>query len=169
LRWLNDQCRVALDSTECITVANAILDNCSSAVDWNAVPADAVRILPTKAAERSVIDTFLATQNTESFIVIDEVLNGSVWARANQRITRRLNRDCYEYDNCRLYLRAIVCMTYSERRNAVQFSQGQLAVVVELPVESNASDFLNCRIKLRLAPPGFNHIDTNNIPKIGQR
>ena len=164
LRWLNNQCRLPLDDNQCIVVANGILDNCSSAVDWNAVPEDAVRIVPTKAAERSVIDTFLATRLTRSFQAIDEVLNGSVWARANNRITKRLNRDCYEYDNCRLYVRAIVCMTYNERRNAVQFSQGQLAVVVELPVENDFADILNCRIKLRLAPPGFTRIDTNNIP-----
>jgi hypothetical protein len=164
LRWLNDQCRIALDENQCIAVANAILDNCSSAVDWDSVPEDAVRIVSTKAAEREVIDKFLETQVTRSFKSIDEVLNGSVWARANERITKRLNRDCYEYENCRLYLRAIVCMTYNERRHAVPFSQGQLAVVVEMPGDHDVSDFLNCRIKLRLAPPGFNRVDTSNIP-----
>jgi hypothetical protein len=33
-----------------------------------------------------------------------------------------------------------------------------------MPGDHDVSDFLNCRIKLRLAPPGFNRVDTSNIP-----
>jgi hypothetical protein len=162
LRWLNAQCRRSLTEDECKTVADVVLLNCRFSPDWDSVPEDAVRIVPTKKAEKTIIEKYLSSKQTTNFVAIDEVLNGTVWAKAGDRITKRLNRDCYEYDNCRIYLHAIVRMTYNEHRNATQFSQGQLAVVVELPNPNVV--FLNQRLRLRIAPPGVHGIDPNNIP-----
>jgi predicted GIY-YIG superfamily endonuclease len=53
-------------------------------------------------------------------------------------------------------------MTYNERQGVHQFSQGQVAVVVELPDDTAA--FENQRLRLRLAPPGIREIDVSNIP-----
>ena len=44
-------------------------------------------------------------------------------------------------------------MTYNERQGQHHFSQGQVAVVVELPKEGTS--FFQQRIRLRLASPGI--------------
>jgi PIF1-like helicase len=86
LRWINGQCRLDLCSTECAAVANAILDNCSSAVDWDAVPEDAVRIVPTKAAERDVID-----KQRRSRVIFKLLMKYSMALFGRRQITRSPN------------------------------------------------------------------------------
>jgi len=60
---------------------------------------------------------------------------------AVKAVTTRLNRALYEYGVCRLFVNAIVRMTFNERRvigdkPVIVFSQGQVAVVTSLPDES---------------------------------
>jgi hypothetical protein len=162
LRWLNEQCRRSLSPAESLEFANVVCEHCTFVGSWDLVPDDAVRIVPTRAAEQIVIEKFLSNKQTTSFMAIDEVLNGNVWARATERVTAKLNHDCYEYHNCRLFVPVIVRMTYNERNNVVQFSQGQLAVVVAMP--DARTPFLDQRLGLRIAPPGVSRIDTANIP-----
>jgi hypothetical protein len=111
------------------------------------------RIVSTKAAEMKVVDEFLSGRETRSFEAVDYVQNGAVWERASERVTRALNRNCYEYQTCKLYIGAVVRMTYNRRDDGASvFSQGQLAIVTRLPDES--LEFLQQRMILRLVPPG---------------
>ena len=162
LQWLNDQCRRQLSTEECEAVTEVVLRECNFRESWTNVPQMAVRIVSTKAAEQQVTEKFLEDKQTMRFVAVDEVQNGAVWQTAGARVTKRLNKNCYEYDVCHLYTNAIVRMTYNERQGQHQFSQGQVAVVVELPVEGTS--FLQQRIRLRLAPPGIRDIDVGKIP-----
>jgi len=163
LKRLNSDCRRALTAEECTAVADIILKECRFEPDWSAVPDVAIRIVPTKAAEIKVMDEFLKSRDTRSYQAIDEVQNGALWEKASDRVSLQLNQACYEYDICKLYLHAVVRMTYNCRHDSVTvFSQGQVAVVVELP--NDDVDFLEQRLHLRLAPPGVRHIDASNIP-----
>ncbi len=162
LRWLNNQCRKQLDADECSAAAAVILRECRFEDDWSTVPDIAMRIVPTKAAEMKVMDEFLAGRVTRNFAAIDEVQNGQTWDLAGPKVTKVLNGRCYEYDICRLYVNAVVRMTYNDRTCAHPFSQGQVAVIIELPDESVA--FPDARLRLRLAPPGVRDIDTDNLP-----
>ena len=162
LRWLNSECRRPLDESECKTVAETIFQSeCQFVPTWHDVPECAVRIVSTKAAERDVMKQFLRGRETVSFTAVDEVQNGSVWEEAGDRVTKRLNGSVYEYDVCKLYLNAIVRLTYNNRQGS-PFSQGQIAVIIGLPDDS--VDFADQRLRLRLAPPGVRTIDTANIP-----
>jgi predicted GIY-YIG superfamily endonuclease len=126
------------------------------------VPDVAVRVVPTKAAEAKAMEEFLRGRATKSYTAIDEVQNGTQWERANERVTARLNKGCYEYDVCKLYVNAVVRMTYNRRQEGVTvFSQGQVAVVVALP--EDGVDFNDQRLTLKLAPPGIRQIDPDNM------
>ena len=138
LRWLNDQCRRDLDAVESAAVADRLVAHCRVAADWSLVPDNAVRIVSTRAAEQAVMEQFLATRDTRSFVAIDEVQNNTNWVTAVQQVTKRLDKALYEYGVCRLFVNAVVRMTYNERRRAIHFSQGQLAVVTGLPDETAA-------------------------------
>ncbi len=154
LQRINSDCRRPLTAEECVSVANMVLTECRFEDDWSTVPDVAVRIVPTKAAEKHVMDQFLQGRQTTSYTAIDEVQNGAVWERASERVTAQLNKNCYEYDVCKLYVNAVVRMTYNCRRQdgSTLFSQGQVAVIVRLPGASG--DFIEKRLTLRLAPPG---------------
>jgi predicted GIY-YIG superfamily endonuclease len=162
LQWLNDKCRRQLSNDDCEAVAEVVLRECRFEQTWANVPELAVRIVSTKAAEQQVLDEFLASKQTKAFVARDEVQNGAVWQAAGPRITKRLNKNLYEYDVCRLYKNAIVRMTYNEKHGLHQFSQGQVAVVVDLPEDD--VDVASRRLRLRLAPPGIRNIDIHNIP-----
>ena len=153
LQKVNTDCRRSLTAIECRTLAETVVRECRNEVDWSTVPDDAVRIVSTKAAEMKVVDEFLSGRATRSFEALDFVQNGSVWERASERVTRALNRNCYEYQTCKLYIGAVVRMTYNRRDDGASvFSQGQLAIVTRLPDES--LDFMQQRMVLRLVPPG---------------
>ena len=112
----------------------------------------------------SVMDEFLRGRQTVSYRAIDEVQNGSVWQTANERVTKQLNNSCYEFDVCKLYVNAIVRMTYNRRQDGVTiFSQGQMAFVVGLPDDDSTVDLQDKWLTVRLAPPGSGHIDSSNI------
>lgn len=120
------------------------------------MPDSAVRIVPTKAAEIKVMDEFLSTRDTVSFTAMDEVQNGVTWEPAGARAKKQLDGKCYEYSVCRLYKLAVVRMTYNDRHCSHPFSQGQIAVVTEIP---EACDSVrDVRLRLRLAPPGTRHL-----------
>ena len=162
LRWLNDQCRRNLDAVESAAVADRLLTHCAVAADWSEVPENAVRIVSTRAAEQAVMEQFLAGKTTKDYVAVDEVQDNTSWVTAVAHVTKRLNNSLYEYDVCKLFVNAVVRMTYNERRGAVQFSQGQVAVVTSLPADGLA--FSEQKLRLRLAPPGVRHIDASNIP-----
>ena len=162
LRLLNDMCRRELNIDECEAASAVILRECKFEEDWTMVPDVAVRIVATKAAEIKVTEEFLAGKQTNSYVALDEVQNGANWERAGVQVTKSLNKRCYEYDVCKLFVNAIVRMTYNERHAQHQFSQGQIAVVVGLPEVSD--NIREGRLVLRLADPGVRLIDVNNIP-----
>lgn len=141
------------------------MKQCSFENDWSTVPDIAVRIVPTKAAEIKVMEEFLSTRATVTYSAIDEVQNGVTWEPAGARAKRQLDSKVYEYDQCRLYLHAVVRMTYNHRvQGVLKFSQGQIAVVTELP-EAN-DNVRNIALKLRLAPPGTRYVkDTADLPE----
>jgi hypothetical protein len=165
LQHLISDCRRQLTADECTAVATTVLRECRFEDDWSSVPDLALRIVPTKAAENAVMEQFLQGRQTTSFTAIDEVQNGSIWERATQRITSQLNKNCYEYDICKLYVNAVVRMTYNCRKEdgSTIFSQGQIAVVTQLPNERD--DFTQQRLTLRLAPPGERHMDSADVTK----
>ena len=110
--------------------------------------------MSTKVAELNVMEEFLRGRQTHSYRAVDEVQNGAVWERASERVTQTLNRTLYEYQVCKLYVGAVVRMTYNRRLDGLTvFSQGQVAVVIRLP--DDTTDFANQRLRLRLAPPGL--------------
>jgi hypothetical protein len=136
---------------------------CTFVDDWSRVPDTAVRIVSTKKAEEQVMKDFLKGRQTVSYIALDEVQNGVVWQSAAARVSMQLNKRCYEYQVCDLYLHAVVRMTYNERQGAHPFSQGQIAVLVELPPAGLGLRDVN--LKLRLAPPGTRYIaDATQLP-----
>ena len=159
---LNDACRRELSKDECEAASAIIMRECKFEHDWTTVPDVAVRIVATKAAEIKVTEEFLAGKQTNSYVAFDEVQNGATWKHAGAQVTRSLNKRCYEYDVCKLFVNAIVRMTYNERQAQHQFSQGQITVVVGLPEAS--SDIRDGRLVLRLADPGVRMVDVNNIP-----
>jgi predicted GIY-YIG superfamily endonuclease len=164
LRWINSECRRELQPAECIAVAERLVAKCQFKETWKDVPAVAVRIVSTKAAEFKVMNEFLEQRTTTSYAAVDEVQNATVWDNAADRISKSLNSSCYEYDVCKLYCGAVVRMTYNKKDGAVPFSQGQVAIVVELP--SLTVGVSEQRLRLRLAPPGERVLDVNvnNIP-----
>jgi hypothetical protein len=105
---------------------------------------------------------FLATKATTDYAALDEVQNNSQWIEAVPQVTKRLDGTLYEYAVLKLFVHAIVRMTYNQRRSSNQFSQGQLAIVTVLP--DIHLPFSQQRLTLRLAPPCFRHIDAANIP-----
>jgi hypothetical protein len=135
---------------------------CSTAENWSEVPSNAVRIVSTRAAEQTLMDQFLATQQTVQFEAVDEVQNHSRWVPADKAVSKKLSRSCYEYETCRLFVGAVVRMTYNEKHASVRFSQGQVAVVTALP--DAAVNPAQQKLTLRLAPPGTRQIDVLNIP-----
>jgi hypothetical protein len=108
------------------------------------------------------MDQFLATKTTIDFVAVDEVQNNTTWILAVSQVSRRLDNALYEYALCRLFVNAVVRMTYNERQGSVKFSQGQLAIVTRLP--DTSLPFARQRLTLRLAPPCFRQIDLANIP-----
>ena len=163
LGWLNDQCRRELNTEEASNVADMVLANCTFVADWKHVPETAVRIVSTRAAEQKVMDEFLIGRETTEYVATDEVQNNTLWVPAGPYITRKIDRACYEYFRCRLFVNAVIRMTYNERQATVNFSQGQVAVVTELPDAS--LPFNEQKLTLRLAPPGVRQIDPLNIPQ----
>ena len=162
LRWINSECRRKLDAYDCSKVVEVIRRECRFVSSWTEVPDIAVRIVPTKAAEQQVMAEYLEARCTTNAVAIDEVQNGTLWEKAGPRVTLSLNRTVYEYSVCRLYLHALVRMTYNRSNGTPAFSQGQIAIVMSLPDTSVA--FMQQRITLRLAPAGVRHIDVVNIP-----
>ena len=162
LKWLNDQCRRDLTEQEASDVADVVLQSCSFVPDWKDIPDGAVRIVSTREAEKAVMDEFLANKNTTDYLAVDEVQNNTSWIEAAPYISRKLDKVCYEYLNCRLFVNAIVRMTYNERHAAVHFSQGQVAVVIQLPDDTLPIN--QQTLTLRLAPPGARQIDADDIP-----
>jgi hypothetical protein len=162
LKWLNDQCRRQLTADDAAATVDTILSQCRFVDDWTSVPDDAVRIVSTRAAEQVVMEQFLANKVTYEYSAGDEVLNNSSWVTADRSVTNRLNKVCYEYEKCRLFLGAVVRMTYNERRGTTAFSQGQIGLVSGLPdtLLPEAQQF----VTVRLAPPGVRVISTNNVP-----
>lgn len=163
LQRIISDCRRQLTADECAAVATTVLTECRFEKDWSSVPDLAIRIVPTKAAENTVMEEFLRGRQTTSYQAIDEVQNGAVWERASDTITAQLNRNCYEYSICKLYANAVVRMTYNCRKEdgSTVFSQGQVAVVAELP--NACDDFNNQRLTLRLAPPGQSLVELMNV------
>ena len=162
LRFLNDQCRRVLTEDECNAACDVVMRECTFERDWSTVPDIAVRIVSTKAAELTVTEEFLAGRETKSYQAMDEVPNGVVWEPAGAHISKILNKRCYEYDVCKLYMNAVVRMTYNDRQCAHPFSQGQIAVVVGLPDESQS--VREGQLVVRLAPPGVRHIEVADLP-----
>jgi hypothetical protein len=163
LQFLNDQCRRPLNQLECMVASTIVMRECQFVDDWNDVPDSAVRIVSTKAAEHKVVMEFLSKHSTVSSAAIDEVQNGMTWEPAGVRAKKQLNTKCYEYEECKLYLHAVVRMTYNDRTCPHPFSQGQLAVVFELPQPTD--NLRDVRLKLRLAPTGTRQIqDASQIP-----
>jgi hypothetical protein len=154
LQRLNSDCRRTLTAAECRSVAEIVVRECRIVPDWSCVPDEACRIVSTKAAEMKVMEEFLSGRQTKSYRAVDEVQNGAVWELATDRVTKSLNRNLYEYEVCKLYVGAVVRMTFNRRQDgSTVFSQGQLAVVEQLPEES--AEFNSQRLRLRLAPPGI--------------
>jgi len=155
LQSLNSDCRRALTAVECRSVAQTVVRECRMEPDWKRVPDEAVKIVSTKAAEMQVVEEFLIGRVTQSYRAVDYVQNEAIWERATDRVTRALNRTCYGYEYFKLYVGAVVRMTYNRRDETdTIYSQGQLAVVISLP-EDSSGEFSKQRIRLRLAPPGF--------------
>ena len=86
----------------------------------------AVRIVSTKAAEQQVTEKFLEDKQTMRFVAVNKVQNDAIWQTAGARVTKHLNKNCYEYEVCYLYTNAIVRMTYNERQGQHQFLQDQV-------------------------------------------
>jgi hypothetical protein len=163
LRWLNGECRRQLNADEAGAVADMVLTQCAFVPDWNHVPDNAVRIVSTRAAENEIMEEFLSSKQTTEYIAVDEVQNNTTWSLSDQGITNRLNKVCYEYERCRLFVGAIVRMTYNDRRSgSVIFSQGQVGVVTGLGDGSLAAS--HQRLTIRLAAPGVREFDVHNIP-----
>ena len=56
----------------------------------------------------------------------------SLGTTAGAQVTKQLNKRCYEYDECKLFVKAVDRMTNNERQGRHQFRQGQIAVVEQL-------------------------------------
>ena len=108
-----------LNEHESATVAEKVLQNCTFIGDWKDVPDNVVRIVSTRAAEQKVMDEFLAKKKTTEYIASDEVQNNTTWINAAPYISQKLDRTCYEYSTCRLFVSAIVRMTYNERHTSI--------------------------------------------------
>ena len=121
----------------------------------------AVHIVSTKATEIKVTEEFLADRETRNYDAFDKVQNGIAWQTAGAQVTKQLNKRCYEYDECKLFVKAVDRMTNNERQGRHQFRQGQIAVVEQLP---ESDSFREVYLVLRLAEPGIRHVDVNNIP-----
>jgi hypothetical protein len=115
LRWLNDQRRRQLTLAEAIAVADIVLAHCRFVPEWIDVPDSAVRIVSIRAAENDTMEQFLSSKATTEYAAIDEVQNSSDWMAADNIISKRINRACYEYQRCRRFVGAVVRMTYNER------------------------------------------------------
>jgi len=161
LRWINDETRRTLTTVEAERVAQFIVAKCTMVNDWSDVPGDAVRIVSTRAAEEMVMHQYLSGRNTQTYQALDEVQNATRWGKADMSVTRRLNKVFYEYEQCQLFIGAVVRLTYNDRHAPIPFSQGQLSIVVDLPNKS--TDSAEQTVKLCLAPPGVRHINPANI------
>lgn len=73
LRWLNSECRRSLNEDERRAVADMVLAQCRFEDTWSTVPDYAVRIVPTREAERAVVNEYLQGKTTRDYTAIDEV------------------------------------------------------------------------------------------------
>lgn len=101
-----------------------MLSRCTFVDDWSRVPDDALRIVSTRATERDIMAEFLSGRQTTEYLAIDEVQNNTTWITADKNISKHLNKYCYEYEKCCLFVGAVVRMTYNVRNSPVTFSQG---------------------------------------------
>jgi hypothetical protein len=94
-------------------------------------------------------------------VAVDEVQNNTNWVIADRNISKHLNKACQEYDKCRMFVGAVVRMTYNERHGSVHFSEGQVGIVSSLADESQPLS--QQTLNIRLAPPGVRMINAINI------
>jgi hypothetical protein len=73
LRWLNSECRRSLTEPERRAVADMVLAQCRFEDTWSTVPEYAVRIVPTREAERAVVNEYLQDRATIDYAAVDEV------------------------------------------------------------------------------------------------
>jgi predicted GIY-YIG superfamily endonuclease/DNA replication protein DnaC len=136
-----------------------IMNACCNVVGhWDLVPAMALRIVSTRAAEKRSTNHYLNLLESSGtslfhFIATDEMESSrGVWQKASSKYTSRISKDCLEQAILTLYNGAIVRMTYNHSVGDVQFNQGQLAIVCEVP-DSNLP-VKDQRLGLLVVPPG---------------
>ena len=71
-------------------------------------------------------------RDTTDYLAVDEVQNNTSWVSAASYICKKLDNACYEYSNCRLFVNAVIRMTFNESDHQITFSHGQVAVVSAL-------------------------------------
>ena len=138
--------------------------------DWRDVPNNTLRVVGKKSGERAVIkqylDTIKATYPCQVHRCSDQVESArGNWDDAPANVTPTLSYKCLEEEELVLHEGAVMRLTFNNVRaggGMPVFSQGQLAVVTQLPDVRQPKQLQ--RLIVRVVPPGFRAIDVNNIP-----
>lgn len=84
-------------------------------------------------------------------LLYNKYLFSGMWTNADKFISRKLDRNVGEQNKLFVYEGAVMRLTHNKTAGDVQYSQGQLCVVSELPANTNDS---RAAIKVRLLPVG---------------
>ena len=123
---------------------------------WEDVPRGPIHVVSTRRAEETVLKNLLRTHaNTPDSVTIeciDEVQRGDEWIpMENERISNQLSRHVLEYKSLLIFPGAIVSMTYNDNSVRAPFSQGQLAIIENIPQDFDPS---TSPVSIVLVPPG---------------
>lgn len=158
LRRVIEVLRSPVDNQATDQVCAILQARCHFVQCWSQVPRQAMRVVSTRKAEKHVTDLFIQDLQQDNVEVVtikakDEVENaGATWAPASSYISRQLDRKVLEGHSLHLFRGAVVRMTFNNNTTRQVFSQGQMAVVLDLP-DMEQEDAMS-KLQLKLVPPG---------------
>jgi hypothetical protein len=141
---------------------------------WDAVPADVLRVVGKKTAEREAVTQFLRAKTNDPTIEHGlysaedtvETLAGN-WGPADGRVSAQLDYHTTVDRELTLFVGAVMRITFNNpvaRREFPRFSQGQLVVVVGLP-DPHEQHRNDQRVRARLIPAGERILHVRDIPE----
>ncbi|XP_047738244.1 uncharacterized protein LOC125177549 [Hyalella azteca] len=139
---------------------------------WQEVPDDHQRVVGKNSAVEYAVSIYLEQKKATPGLryIIEhahdeiEVIGGN-WMNASAAISKQLDKECKEPHEILLFCRQIVRLTYNNSAPTARipkFSQGQLAVLLELP-DLNLPRHAQ-RITIKLVPPGVRVVSVDALP-----
>jgi predicted GIY-YIG superfamily endonuclease len=139
------------------TILSIVAQHANFTPSWQDVPPLAVRIVSTRLADSHVLADYLEQHRgiTVTSQATDEVNRQNSWAPANDQVSRSLDHHCLEAKSLVLFEGALMRMTRNHLVGDIRYSQGQLAMVTNIPHPFGEDS----SITVALVPPGVRNFD----------